>query len=122
MYYVLILVLAAGLRALPGTVLLPSNLLIIVARVVKYVIKVFTLDGSSGSRIREMVCVLLLLVQCVVGVLARGEIPRPGGWRGQHRAPPAVAATASQRVVGVAGVVAQVVGVARVVGVAGMAA
>ena len=44
-----------------------------------------TLDGSSGSRIREMVCVLLLLVQCVVGVLARGEIPRPGGWRGQRR-------------------------------------
>ena len=54
-----------------------------------------------------MVCVLLLLVRCVVGVLTRGEIPRPGGWRGQRRAPPAVAATASQRVVAVAGVVAQ---------------
>ena len=43
----------------------------------------------------------------MVGVLTRGEIPRPGGWRGQRRAPPAVAATASQRVVAVAGVVAQ---------------
>ena len=54
-----------------------------------------------------MVCVLLLLVRCVVGVLARGEISRPGGLRGQRRASPVVAATASQRGVGVAGVVAQ---------------